>query len=249
MPPEIGQLRLIRGQWQPMNKFIRQHKENIARNAANKPRRAKEGEAKALPSKALPVGADNEFGVWLASAKMDWDRMKAIPDHSERNKLKPALIKKYRDVIESYKASGATHENAVLAMNIIWSADCSDWKTLLVYADLANDTKQSTMLIKRDLPTFATDALLQAETKAADKYIGELLHRIDSGQWTVNHPLKAKLYKRAGKLAEATDDIAKAVECYAVADKTYPNVGVKTRLAELKKQLADTPDSAPKAGA
>ena len=215
------------------------------------------------PELTAPPEADKEFGIWLATAKMDWDRLKAIPDHAERDRLAPGLLEKYREFLAEWMARGETHQNGVLVMNIVWAVNAQRWDVLLPLADYAVKTQQVLTFFDRDLPTFVADSvrdyaehLYKVSQQGQDK--GELtlfelpqifrdvLSRIVENAWMVNYVSVAKCHKLAGLEAEAHRRWHKAVEHYTLANQ-YPNVGVKTRLENAQKHLSGIIDSSPQA--
>lgn len=223
-----------------MSSFISQHKARWGKTGDGTTATAAKATvtppASTLPSNTeIPDDAIENFGLWVASAKMDWDRLKAIKEHATRNLHKPELLEKYRPIMDAYIEAEATHDNPILGILIIWATDVADWATVLRYADIAAKNQQATILIKRDLWTFATDSMLQAE---GDIPFAELLQRIESGDWGVNWPLEAKVYKRAGLLAQKDGDPAEALKWFELANETYENVGVKRKIEALKSQLA-----------
>lgn len=201
-----------------------------------------------------PEGADPQYGVWLQAAKMDWDRLKTIGDHAERNRQKPALLAKYRETLAHYMANGYRHDNQILAMCIIWAADCGDWQRLFDYTDYAVRIGQRTMLLKRSLWAFAADAVYQSEDPCSEQWIEPLIERISGPEprWPLkNRPQEAKIFRRAGKDAEARGETEQAVAYLQTAyNLDGPNVGVKTRLERLKARLkTDSSSQAPDGGA
>lgn len=221
--------------------------------AAKQAKQVKKPVLPTRPEAEAPPEATKEFGIWLATAKMDWDRLKAIPDHAERDRLAPGLLEKYRELLTDWMARGETHQNNVLVMNIIWAVNAKRWDVLLPLADYAVKTHQVLTFFDRDLPTFVADSvkdyaetLYKASQQGQEKgdlnrfelppIFAKVLDRIVNAEWSVNYVAVAKYHKLAGLAAESQGHWLKAVEHYRLANK-YPNVGVKTRLENAENNL------------
>ena len=211
-----------------MSKFIAQHK------AAFK---AKQG---------IATGADNRtpvaknYELWQAACKHDWDALKAIPDHAQRNKQKPVALEKYRAYLNEWFAAGYYHQNDVLVRNLVWACDANQWAYALDLADMCAKSQQANTLMERTCETFFVDCVHQALIpNSATDLVEAAIHaaeRIVSKKWMVGHISHAKLYRSIAKHAKA-EKPALALIYAKQANDLYANVGVKTLIQELEDVL------------
>ena len=193
------------------------------------------------------------LSIWAGQVKADWDRLKAEPDHAERDRQKPALVQRYWDeYLQGWIASGEALQNDVLAVVCVWAADVPDCPVLMDLMDAAVATNQQLPLwlnFKSDLLTHVTDTI---RTRAEQVYKnsqqgvvdGQLrafslpddFHAVLSTGWPINFVSLAKCHKLAGLASESIGDFNTALEHYREANK-YPNVGVKTRLELVEKMV------------
>ena len=217
--------------------FIQQHKANWA----------------SAQGKTLAV--NNDYSLWQAACKHDWDALKAIPDHAVRNRRKPALIGKYREYLADVLANhnNAKQQNDVLIRNLIWACDAEQWEYALQLADACVSSGQVTTLMERNCATFYTDSLVQfLERHADDVALGlcrdvlERIHQHDvvdpqrGNTWDVNYVAIAKLHRIIAKREKNTKPAAALVHAQK-AHMLYPNVGVKTLIEELQRKISPPP--------
>lgn len=194
------------------------------------------------------------YSVWESQVKADWDRLKAEPDHAERDRQKPELVQRYWDeYLQGWIASGETHQNAVLAVVLVWAADVPDCPVLMELVDAAVASAcalPSWLNFKAELLTHVSDTVRNraeqvykaSQTGVAygvlkpfglpDDFHG-LFGRVVSGDLQINFVSVARFNKLAGIEAESHGDWERALACYQSADK-YPNVAVKGRLEKAE---------------
>lgn len=212
-------------------------------NKLKKARQTGTGGFNSVPDVTTKAGREDTF--MQAACKMDWDRLKTIPDHAERNKLKPALLDKYKSYLDQW-----THEhrqnpaqNDVLIRNLIWACDAEDWCYARNLADACAVTKQVMTLMERNCCTFFVDAIVQSAEKGShNPYIYDVMScvpgRIETDpNWAVNHIAKAKLYRILAKHAK-DEDPPTALRYATAAHDAYPNVGVKTLIEDLRRKIS-----------
>ena len=197
------------------------------------------------------------LSIWAGQVKADWDRLKAEPDHAERDRQKTDLVQRYWDeYLQGWIASGESQQNDVLAVVCVWAADVPDCPVLMDLMDAAVATNQQLptwLNFKSDLLTHVTDTIrnrAESSYKASQQGVvdGQLrafslpddfyavLERVQAAVWPVNFVSLAKCHKLAGLAAESVGDLKDALEHYREANK-YPNVGVKTRLELVEKMV------------
>lgn len=208
----------------------------------------------ATPSSLTNQLASNQDAIWQAACKADWDSLKTIPDHAVRNLQKPKMLDKYRDYLDDWTyAHRCEHlQNDVLVRNLIWAMDCGQYHYGVELADACITTGQVMTLMERTCTTFAADAVLQAAEAlhrdakpltedvwvAFTMVLGRLTY--PDTDWKTNPFVLAKYHRLAAKLAKDTDPAA-ALEHALAAHTLDSNVGVKTLIADLTKQLNTSP--------
>ncbi len=217
--------------------FIQQHK------AAWAKAQAKVVRAGHSNSDNSAISDGGSYAIWQAACKHDWDALKAIPDHADRNKRKPFFIDKYRDYLSNWISSGGKHQNDVLVRNLIWSCDSGQWEYALELCDVCVDTGQAMTLMERTCATFFLDSIVQFLEKNAVLSVAalavEVIDRIENKQWEAEHIAIAKLYRI---IAKREKNNPSAALIYAQkAHHLYPNVGVKTLIQDLQCQLKTSP--------
>lgn len=197
---------------------------------------------------AKPSGVD---AVWSSQVKADWDRLKANPDHAERDRQKPALVQRYWDeYLQDWYTSGkATQPNAVLAVVSLWAVDVPECRYLPELLDAAVQSRSvipEYCRFKSDLLTHVSDTVRNraeqvykdSQAGVADGVLREFLLPLDvhlvygraiHGDFSVNFVSLAKYHKLAGLEAESGEHWEPALQHYTEANK-YPNVAVKGRL-------------------
>lgn len=198
---------------------------------------------------ATPVAGSD--AVWVAACKHDWDQLKAIPDHAARNRMKPALLDKYRQYLHDwvYAHRRDPAQNDALTRNLVWAIDCNDWQYARNLADACAVTKQVFTFIERTPCTFFVDSLVQTLEKGnlANHALDIALTipgRVETDpQWAINPIAQAKLYRILAKL-EKDNDPPTALRYATAAHTLYPNVGVKTLIEQLQ-TVVDGSSAAP----
>jgi hypothetical protein len=216
--------------------------------ATAKARQVGTGGFTAVPDVTTKAG--REDALMLAACKMDWDRLKTIPDHAERNKLKPALLVKYRDYLRAWVAEEVSHprqrvpvQNDVLVRNLVWAVDANDWDYALSLAADCVVTKQVMTMMERTPATFFTDSVVQAieklqfEPGAKLKRVAHAIREyVEADVWAVAHVAVAKLYRALAKI-EKDQNPAEALRYAQKAHSLFPNVAVKGLIESLTKQV------------
>ena len=171
--------------------------------------------------------------------------LKQIPDHNERNIIKASYLNTFREYLEEYMAKGETHDNNVLFYCLVWACDCQQWDLALELCDYAVKTVQHSDVFDRNHQTVFADNLFRfAEQSYKDDklkllescHFNKVFERVMSERWDINGILKARYYKLKGLLIQSTEP-ALALEYYNNAEQLKPDIGVKTRIKELKELL------------
>lgn len=211
-----------------------------------------------------PSGTLAVYSIWKSQVKADWDRLKAEPDHAERDRQKPALVQRYwEEYLQGWIASGETHQNDVLAVVLVWAADVPECRWLMELVDAAVATACALpkwLNFKSELLTHVSDTIRNRAEQVykASQQGGEdgafkpfhlpddfqgLFGRVVAGDLQINFVSVAKFNKLAGLEAESHGDWQRALACYQAANE-YPNVAVKGRLenaAKMVESLVETP--------
>lgn len=227
--------------------------------AAHRSGSSKQGSVAATSSSA-PLSAQGDYAIWQAACKHDWDALKAIPDHTVRNKRKPAIINKYRDYLQKTlpELYAQPQQNDVLVRNLIWAMDAEDWPYAVELANACVETQQAMIVMERDCTHFAADTILQAAEAAfkqqklwlgapypnailldAFHFVLERIEHPERSGWEVNPFVLAKYCRLKAKL-EKDHDPSTALRYAETADTLDGNVGVKTLIIELRKQAPPT---------
>lgn len=226
--------------------WVTDHKARWATHrAAAKPTTASRSGGNA--SRDAGCDPSRDYAMWAAACKQDWDALKAIPDHAVRNRRKPAMLDKYRDYLSrwAYDYRQNPHQNDVLTRNLVWACDAEQWEYALQLADDCVATNQVMTFIERPPATFVTDSLVQwMEKNTAPLSIATLAaniaERVEQQQWDINHVSAAKLYRALAKHEKTTHPEFALVHATKAHD-LYPNVGVKTLIEDLHRQLKTSP--------
>lgn len=195
------------------------------------------GQSKATASVPGKIEASGsvELQVLSQTIKADVASLKtAHPEHPARNAATPPYLDKYREYCAAALERGDIEtRDPVMVQCAIWAINCAEFDYAL---KLVDHCKSMDSGMKRSLPELMTDSVLQ-DDRASDADRLGVFEMIDAEAWTVNHPLKAKVYKWGAYHFEKSD-LSKAVDCAVTAHETYPNVGVKTFMETLQKRLA-----------
>jgi len=190
---------------------------------------------------AETVGSDTdekrlaiEKTVLTETIKADVSSLKTThPDHSNRNAATPPYLDKYREYCTDALARGDTETpDPILVQCAIWAINCADFEFAV---GLVDHCKLMESGMKRSLPELMADMVLQDE-RADDDAKLSVLERVRDEEWTVNHPLMAKLFKWGAYHFEK-HDLGSAKEYAERAHEAYPNVGVKTFMETLQKRF------------
>lgn len=189
----------------------------------------------------------NEDEIWFDQIMTDWNQLKSIGDHAERDKNKPAVLDKYREYLtDLISKENYLLQNPVLQICLILSLDIKDFALAIELADFASKTRQHTSLIKRELVTFTCDTIrgftredrnanVDSQAKEAFKQVFE---SVDSHRWKVALVTEAKMYRMAGLLAGDTGDVWNEAMWLTRANEIYPGVNVKTKMLAAQKKAA-----------
>lgn len=174
---------------------------------------------------------------WSRMIETDNNYLKAhYPDHGERNKHKPALLKKYQAYLKTVLASGDQTHNPVVVICAIWASDTNQFDEAIKLARFGKTMRTG---FKRDLPTFVADAVMLNGDDADKKNVLDL---IEQDEWSFNHVLLAKYYKWFA-VYNKSNDTQLALDYARKAKATYDKAPVVNLIDELerlvKKQQAD----------
>lgn len=179
-----------------------------------------------------------QYFYWSTMVKEDAERLCNMPDHAERDKLKPTLLNKYREYLAEYMAVGETHDNNVLFWCLVWACDCQQFDYAIELTDYAVKTKQSSDIFKRSHEDFCADAIygvvekLLKQNQPLPDFFYSVFYRIKAEQWQVSPVFASRYYKTAGDDIREPDPTL-ALSYFQTALALNPDVGVKTRIKEL----------------
>lgn len=182
----------------------------------------------------------------------DLERVSAITNHKNRAPLKEKLVAKYADACEEFMASGKDYCNVLFVWVTVWLFDIGRIEQFIAYARHCIATGQSTPdKFKTTFSTFLADQIYQfayAEFKAghsSDPYFSMIFDDVVNGVLDVPQPVLVKYWKLRGDILEAADDFENALHAFLEAEALDPvRSQVKTRIAEMRKQLGHTAENA-----
>ena len=202
-----------------------------------------------IPAGLAPAEQDGgQYAVFMAQCKADWDRLKAIPDHDERDLKKPAVLDEYRQFLKDWMAAGNTSQNDCLVLNLILAADVKDWDWMMTLAEFAIETNQVSILynaeiqFKRDPMHIAADAVFIEAEKLFKASKGKLAvfetifgKVLAADSWALNKSLTARYYKLAADYMALDDNQSTELDYLIIADDLKNDIGVKGRIKDLQK--------------
>lgn len=190
-----------------------------------------------------PDSLQNQYFYYSTMIKSDDMSLKNIPDHSERNKLKPVFINKYREYLEEYMAAKETHDNNVLFNCMVWACDVEQWDWAIELCDYAIETQQkqpenwrrSHVEIVADAAFKACEKVFKSGEKMPKLWL-DIFNRLIEKQWLIDDDLFARYLKIEGEIIKETEP-QKALEYFKRAQDLKPDIGVKGRIKELEKTV------------
>lgn len=182
------------------------------------------------------------------SMQQDLDALHAITDVQKKITLKKDhLIPKWLPFIAQYRDSGAHHPFEPLVWFCIWLLDAEQIDLCIEFSDLAIQQQQKlpSKFTTSSLDTFIAEGLhdwAQRQFKAghsAEPYLTQVLERVESKQWLVDHPIALnKLFKLVAHFAAKENELEKAEKFYLKCVAVNPTGhGVKGALNAIEKKL------------
>ncbi len=197
---------------------------------------------------ASPANARKHLKLMEDALAVDLERISGINSREQRQLLKRnELLPKYLEYVQRYRDSGLSFQNQVLVYALIWLFDTEQFEQGLELAEFAMSQGQKLPArFNRDIPTFVADAVIdwaEAEYKAGrspEPYVSNMLPLVD-GEWTLFERITARYHKQLGLLAMDSKEWGDAVASFERAEAIYDSIGVGTRLAACRKELAKAP--------
>jgi len=247
--------------------IIRQHREacwaDQAKKAAKK-QKAQQDQAVDTGGSGDDVGDDisvsagSDYQTWWAACKQDVERLKALPDHDDRDALKIDLVEKYTPYVDGWLASDDQGQNDVIAYNVIWAADAGELGTAIVLADACIDRGVKFQMMKRDPQTFVADMVFRHEESvhkenpniSVSQEFTRVREYFEAGDWEINTVLQSRYYKLMGNsdLEDSKDEHTRFA--IALKQSAYDNfvrandlnggrggIGVQTLMEKLGKEI------------
>lgn len=226
--------------------FISKHKDKWAKNRVEVAGKSLGGGVKAAPVLAGVKKLVNEFTLLCKTISQDQNTLRTkYVNHPERNAATPPFLDKYRDYCKAaLKLNKPDEQDPIIVQCAIWAANCAEFAFA---SDLATLGKAMASGMQRNLPHLVFDSVMQ-DDRATDEDHLSILKLVDEEVWEINHAARAKLFKWAAYHFEKSD-LSKACGYAEKAHETYPNVGVKTFMESLQKQLSSGTDAAAKPSA
>lgn len=185
----------------------------------------------------------------LASLNTDRAFLHQIKSVSDKIQAKKGMVEKYLPWLEDVYLSGSAAEtDPVFTTALLWLIDIGELDQAVPYILFAieHDMKVKDDY-RRDLPDLLIEELAEQYGYGADLSKAnhtDLLTLIsnvnpDTGMHALNLTdiIRAKFYKASGERAEEAEDLESAASYYENALKYSEKIGVKSRLAAIKKQL------------
>lgn len=197
---------------------------------------------------ASPANAQKHLKLMESSLQVDLERIADIDSREQRQVLKRTeLLPKYLEYVQRYRESGLNYPNPILMYVLVWLFDTVQFTQGIELADFAMSQDQELPeRFNRNIPTFVADELIdwaEAEYKAGrspEPYVSNLLDRVD-GEWQLFERIPARYHKQLGLLAMDRKDWTSAIVHFERAEALYSSIGVGTRLAAARKELAKVP--------
>lgn len=195
------------------------------------------------------INAAEPYRRLLASLNADRSVLSQIKAVSDKVQAKKGMILKYLPWLEDvYQAGAPSESDPVFTTALLWLIDIGDLDTAVPYILFAIKHGMKVQDdYRRDLPDLLVEELAeQLATGAAlsPENHAELLALLSSmddetGMHTINLTdiVRAKFFKACGERAEEVGDVQGAVGYYESALQYSDKIGVKSRIASLKKQL------------
>lgn len=185
----------------------------------------------------------------LASLNSDRAFLHQIKSVSDKIQAKKGMVEKYLPWLEDVYVSGsATETDPVFTTALLWLIDIGELDQAVPYILFAieHDMKVKDDY-RRDLPDLLIEELAEQYgcgadlSKANHTDLLTLISNVnpDTGMHALNLTdiIRAKFYKASGERAEEAEDLESAASYYENALKYSEKIGVKSRLAAIKKQL------------
>jgi len=162
----------------------------------------------------------------------------------ERDPYKKELIEKYRDYAQELTNFESWKDLSVLFWWLMWRLDIDGF--IEVQPLLLDGVKRGLTTpvdFNREFLTIYLDEVL-VYSKAAFKkgedfdtqILAQAIEQLNSGDWTTNQPLKAKLYAQHGKILHKNGEFESAAQNYKTALNIDDGVGVKTQMKRAEKE-------------
>ena len=220
------------------------HKEKVRQAQAAEAAKASLEAADQKAVEDMAKGND-KFKLLLKAIEGECKRISDLPQGRERTELKKQLLKTYLPVVHKYIEGDDEYKNTVLTQVMVWCFDTGEIAEAVKLAAVAIKQKQPMpKRYGRDAKTFVADAVLEwAEEQfnagnPVDPYFSAMFS--DVMGWSVHDKIKVKYLKLASLNAEQEKDLDKALEYCEKAEEIVGSskAKVKTRIANLKKEIA-----------
>lgn len=169
----------------------------------------------------------------------DWEKLNAMQSHSKKNELKAEFLPHYLPYIEGVIASGVGVQNDMLLKLMVWALDTHEFDVATNIAEFAllNDMAMPEPF-SRSVATVYSEQLASEIVKFDLQIEQSLLEKAINLTQDYDMPdqVRAKLYRAYGDVLKH-DEPKQAIIAYETALRFDEKVGVKTDLANLKKQL------------
>lgn len=227
---------------------MKKHQERMAAKLANQLNQTLgANDSGANPPVQGLMEAKQKLALYQAALNLDLARLSDLNSKEQKRDLKTLeLLPKYLPYVESFKESGQTFANPIVAYCLVWLFDCDRFDDGFELANYMIATGQSMPeRFKSDVQTFVCDAIkdwAEAQQKAghsSEPYLSQIIELISlpDGQpaWVVHEDLQGKLYKLLGYQFYNAQQYSEAVEAWEKAQHLYSGAGVKTILEKVKK--------------
>ncbi len=180
--------------------------------------------------------------VSTTALHIDLEHLSGLTDITKKIEYKKTvLIGKYKNVIDSYIASGANTQSELFFYYALWLIDCEKIEEGLALIDLfVNQNQPTPERFKREGLSILCDAVwawcqdCYKRGESAHPYFDTLLAHVESGKWGI-HPINAaQIFKLAAQLQEQENNLEKALHYYTLCMQSNPEKhGVKTAHAKV----------------
>ena len=204
-------------------------------------------QASAAASEGTDLSALTAYQRLYKRLKDDKAVLKNIASIADKKQAKAAMLPAYCEWLTGVVEKGRAAAGDTLTPTLlVWLIDAGELDEAMPLARLAVATGMASGdEYSRTLPEIIVEESADAITKGADISPENLQTLIEwasgkasDGMHAVNlpDPVRAKLLKAAGETAEKQGDADQALALYIAADGYHARVGVKKRIAALKKQ-------------